>query len=410
MTKNMPSLCALPADLSANIFSATINVDGPNNAADVGAWKQNAMRLGMIRATCTKLSHQIEALSMAICVRHAGLKNPLATNALQHAWLSKQNQIRGWISIGGQNDYDLHDLVQFELSALAGFRIHECCELKSGSIAFLSMTDIPLLLEPSWHRSLGSLDHIPAQAFLAHAPENPLLEISSGSELKPTAIGGNQNFRTAAQLPPSPGDHFCHTFYLAKGSYSVAVRGGTNPMHGKMKLLLDGQVIEATQDWSSAITAFPVTQYVHDIVVKTSGQHRLEGVVSAGERGSWMCLTEFVFRRTEVQQEIDRAHAEAFQKCGPICSEVMTQFNAAHGDGLLSPPEVLQALALVLAACRVSEHLRILSTIRTLRFPCAEELFHLALSMGNAHGLIQIEEYAPALASAMALRNTPRAY
>jgi len=380
--------------------------------------KASACSLSMLQLTSGSLTSVTKAFvkskDMAAVCKHAGLLAPISGESICEVFAFRSAQLRE-----RRRDPDLiYNQTQASQDVLfeddqAGFGFSDCFDVTSTTPEALSeMRSVPA----SWHRSLYWFEKFaPRRAFLPHARENPLLAISSGGELQSTAVGGNYRFLTAAQLPPSPGDHFCHTFYLAKGSYSAAVRGGTNPMHGKMKLLLDGQVIEAEQDWSSDVTSFPVTQYVHDVVVKTSGRHRLEGIVSAGERGSWMCLTEFVFRRTDVQQEIGQAHAEAFGGCGPICERIMTSLDSS-GDGLLSSREIAQALTLLMQSEALSPQITRDWFPGGKLFIPDNELFHLArfyvvdnfspASVGPI--LIKYMDYLPALVSTLANRNMRR--
>lgn len=100
------------------------------------------------------------------------------------------------------------------------------------------------------------------------------------------------------QNTAADGDTYTIPFFLAAGTYTLAVLGRTSTNRGKQDLYVDN-VLVGTLDWYNAITQWNILKTIGSVAVATDGQHVLKSVVN-GKNGSstnfFLTITKFLFK------------------------------------------------------------------------------------------------------------------
>jgi hypothetical protein len=252
----------------------------------------DAASLVKMTMICTAFSSRVKVAAKDICTRSHGFQEQLSEDDVSAMLKDKLTVARLLL-----NSTTIHCSEELMLNFFeSGFNVRhfECwtpfmVDLHRGSVQQLG--------SKSWMRTLQWSSFIPTIAVLPHDETNKALRVINGSDLKLTVVGGIPQCQTIAQIPPADGDSWAHSFWLQKGTFDLAVRGGCNPFHGHLKISLDGKEI-GDQDWSSTATRFPVEKVIKNIQIPHSGVHELVGVVAIATtvqqnaNCSWMCLTE----------------------------------------------------------------------------------------------------------------------
>lgn len=140
----------------------------------------------------------------------------------------------------------------------------------------------------------------PKSAHLFHHQALPLVGgsplISTGSTL--ATIRDQAYGHVANQQPYSSSDQFKQEVFLDAGTYTFAVLGTHNNVHGKVDWYLDNVLIVSGQDWYGATLALNIIKTA-TVTVATGGQHTLKGVINGKNASSTnyaLALTAYWFR------------------------------------------------------------------------------------------------------------------
>jgi len=140
----------------------------------------------------------------------------------------------------------------------------------------------------------------PREAVRVQLFETDAMRVAVGGGAQTIYVGGQSDMASWGQLPPSLGDCWEVDFDVGFGAYEIVLVGGGNPHHGILTVSVDGDIIEAVDQYAVSNT-FPFESVVFWDGGNAPGRHTLRATVmgtnprSQGAR-YWVCVHEVIFR------------------------------------------------------------------------------------------------------------------
>lgn len=185
--------------------------------------------------------------------------------------------------------------------------------------------DAALHATASRHRAaLRSLEAIPTAVAVPFADAQVVVGGPIGEKL----VGSVQGLVGWGQEPPRQGDHWRLALSLRRGAYWLRLLCGVNAHHGRMQIILDGEILGAVDSFASKTGLMEAWLPVE---VHSTGSHLLEGIAmkrNVNSVADWQVLLSVAFAPRNAS---DASHGPGGDsQLAPFPrSEVLAQMRAA---------------------------------------------------------------------------------